>query len=818
MFWPVVKALLGHYKRYPLQFVLVWLGLTLGVSLFTGVIAINHHILKSYQHGEKLFANPLPYHILAKDLNSELPYSAYENIVKQGFTQCLPLESANLQTQKGTEFTLIGVKPTLNHSGLSIASLSHAQLDEGLTEQSVLISVDFADQLGISAGQFILLESGEKIGPVIIDQYNVVYGNRVLTLFSNTQLIKESTDLTVITCGEMPFEDIQRLKSSLPAYMMLVRNHRSNFGSFAKALHMNLTAMGMLAFLVGLFIFYQAISLSFVQRQPLVGMLRQAGVSGMDLARSIAIELFVFIFISWLCGNIFGYLLSMYLAPHFYISLDDVTDGSIFGFVDWHWTWCLLSFLLSVVGACSTCIWPLFRLLKSRPIRLTSRLSLVRFAGFEYSLQAIAAIVLLTVTVILFQFQMTPVFALIILGLILVSVGLLAPYIIWKAFDLLSYRLKNVKLRWFFADAAMSMSYRGVATMAFLIALTANVGVETITGSFRTTSENWLEQRFSADLYIYGTPDNYDNIISWLGQQQEVENVWQRWEHDLITSDGLLQVVSVGKSDTEKDSQTIKVAIPDYWEVLHRDKSVMISESTAMKLHLRSGDYINLPKPMGGKWLVAGVYYDYGNPFHQLIVDENVWKTYFGRHGDIVISLGISKHSNFAQQELQEKLMTEFHMDSERIYGVSSIRHLVLDTFDRTFSSAQALGTITLVIAVVGIFFATLAGEVSRQKHFALLRCFGVSNKELITIGGIQLFIFGLIALVISIPLGISLSQVVIDTLVKQTFGWSVQLHLAYWDYAKTIVYSLFALVLAGVIPLAKLLARSPMKFFRDGL
>ena len=60
MLWPVVKALLGHYRRYPLQICLVWLGLTLGVSLLVGVTAINHHARQSYEHGEKLFSNPLP--------------------------------------------------------------------------------------------------------------------------------------------------------------------------------------------------------------------------------------------------------------------------------------------------------------------------------------------------------------------------------------------------------------------------------------------------------------------------------------------------------------------------------------------------------------------------------------------------------------------------------------------------------------------------------------------------------------------------------------------------------------------------------------
>ncbi len=58
MLWPVVKALLGHYRRYPLQIILVWLGLTLGVSLLVGVTSINQHAKQSYETGEKLFSNP----------------------------------------------------------------------------------------------------------------------------------------------------------------------------------------------------------------------------------------------------------------------------------------------------------------------------------------------------------------------------------------------------------------------------------------------------------------------------------------------------------------------------------------------------------------------------------------------------------------------------------------------------------------------------------------------------------------------------------------------------------------------------------------
>lgn len=54
MLFPVAKALLGHYRKHPLQIFLVWLGLTLGVALLVGVLAINHHAKVSYSEGEKL--------------------------------------------------------------------------------------------------------------------------------------------------------------------------------------------------------------------------------------------------------------------------------------------------------------------------------------------------------------------------------------------------------------------------------------------------------------------------------------------------------------------------------------------------------------------------------------------------------------------------------------------------------------------------------------------------------------------------------------------------------------------------------------------
>ena len=138
--------------------------------------------------------------------------------------------------------------------------------------------------------------------------------------------------------------------------------------------------------------------------------------------------------------------------------------------------------------------------------------------------------------------------------------------------------------------------------------------------------------------------------------------------------------------------------------------------------------------------------------------------------------------------------------------------------FDRTFSIADTLGNITLVIAVFGIFFATVAGEISRQKHISLLRCVGMSGKELILMGSLQLFVFGAISILIALPLGLALARLVVDIIIKQSFGWTLELQVIPFEYFQTIALAMGSLMLAGAIPVYRMVRNTPMKSLRDSL
>jgi len=613
MLWPVVKALLGHYRRYPFQIILVWLGLTLGVSLLVGVSSINSHARQSYEHGEKLFSNPLPYRIRPKHAANKIPQGFYIQLRRDGFHQCAPFESLRIRTANGTDLMLVGIDPVAMiefESGSLLDDISSLALMK--PPYPVLVSADLALHMKWNNGDFIRLNDGSALGPISIDTERRLNGTRIVADMSLLRMIERSSGISVIACADMPEEKIAKLKSVLPNGMVLTRSSRAELESLTEAFHLNLSAMGMLAFLVGLFIFYQAMSMTLTQRQPLVGNLRQMGVSGWQLAQALLLELFALVFVGWLCGNILGMLLANQLIPTVSASLGDLYDTNIGLSIAWDWRSSLYSFYLSLAGAIVACAWPLVRLLRSQPSRLTTRLSLVRFAGAEFTIQALIACACCVAAIALYQAPQTQETGFAIIALMLLSVALFTPYIIWKVFESLSYTLRWVKVRWFFADAAASMSYRGVATMAFMLAMAANIGVETMVGSFRDTTDKWLTQRLAADLYIYPNNSAAARMSTWLTKQPEVDSVWWRWEKDISTDKGALQVVSTGASEGELDALTVKLGIPNYWYHLHHSKGVMISESMALKLGIRPGDYIDLTGKLGSGWQVVGVYYDYG--------------------------------------------------------------------------------------------------------------------------------------------------------------------------------------------------------------
>lgn len=814
MLWPVVKALLGHYRRHPLQMVLVLLGLTLGVSLLVGVTTINQHAKQSYSNSGKIFTNPFPYRIQAKHAAFKVPQGFYVQLRQAGFTQCYPFDVRRFTAQSGINVNVIGFDPVAMLA-LYPSGSSQARDNLALSEfpYPVLVGKDLAQTQGWANGQVITMQDGSQIGPIKIDQHQVLSGSNMLADMQVVRQFQTLAGFSRIACKTLSTQQMAELKSFLPDGLKVVKNNRQELSSLTKAFHMNLTAMGLLAFLVGLFIFYQAMSMTFVQRLPLIGSLRQLGVTGKQVVQAVLIELTLMISFAWLAGNGLGLLLANQLIYKVATSLNDLYGANVGLTISMSWSAAAFSLFLSFAGTLAACFWPLIRLRHSQPIQLSLRLSNLRSSGRELFWQAWAALAFALLAWLMTLMPKSLEAGFLIIVFTLLSVALITPYLLWKCFRGLAKTVPSVVWRWFFSDAASSMSYRGIALMAFLLALAANIGVETMVGSFRDTTDKWLSQRLASDLYLSPTHQNTTRIEQWLLKQPQVDQLNWRWQTELHTARGQLQVVSTGDTISEFNALTAKASVNNYWYLLHHSRSLMVSESMALKYNIAPGDRLDLVSPLGSEWLVVGVYYDYGNPYNQLMLSQHNWSNYFDRAGSV--SIGVQLYNPEQINLIKQRLEQTFHISSENIYDSGKLHQRAMGLFDRTFFIADALCHITLVIAVIGLFFATLSGEVARQRQTALLRCLGVTGKELIILGGGQLVLFALISALVAVPLGIGISYMIVDILLQHSFGWSIDWQLLPWQYTKTIVWAMCAMMLAGALPVWRLIHKSAITALR---
>ncbi|MEZ8093566.1 ABC transporter permease [Photobacterium swingsii] len=812
---PVAKALWGHYRRHPFQILLVWLGLTLGIALLIGVMAINQQARESYRQGEQLFDNPFPFRIRSLQSGMKVPQGLYIDLRRAGFKECVPIDEYRITTNQQRDFELLGVDPIAMYSTLKQTGPAQSQLFDLISPPyPILIGDQLARYIGVEDGAMITLDNGDEIGPLMLVEDERIGGPRMIADMALLRQLNKSSGFTAVICRDLSAQRQDDLEHALPSGVTLEKNQSATLEPLTNAFHMNLLAMGMLSFVVGLFIFYQAMSLSLSQRQPLVGVLRQMGVSGFQLARALIVEIMLWVVLGLLGGNALGLLLAQQLLPSVAATLSDLYGANVSLAVEWHWQWGLASLAIAVFGSVLACGWPALRLINTQPSRLATHMSLIRISGREFGLQAVISCFFIGAAFAVYQLPHGQTAGFVLIAFILIASGLMMPFILWQFFRLSAKVVKAARLRWFFSDAAASLSYRGVAAMAFMLALAANIGMETMVGSFRYTTENWLGQRLAADIYVRPPPNVASRLETWLEEQPEVDQVWRRWRKELDTHKGIVELRSMGASQGEKQALTVKVAVPEYWATTHKERAVMVSESMALRENWKPGQIVDLPAPLGKNWLISAVYYDYGNPYGQLMLSQSYWQKMWSKKG--AVSFAIHLAEGVDPEPLMVRMGERFRLQPERIRNNAELMNQAMRVFDRTFVVTSTLGKLTLFISVCGLFVATVAGEVSRQRQFALLRCMGMTGRELALLGGGQLFIIGLMTALIALPMGLVLAQLLIDVILKYSFGWTMELYFFPTQYLFSLGMALVVLLAAGAWPVWRLVKRSAITSLRE--
>ncbi|WP_020395972.1 FtsX-like permease family protein [Thiolinea disciformis] len=804
-----LKALLSHYWCYPWQALFLIAGLCAGVALWSAVQIINGHARASYEQGNQVLGAQAYYWIRAKD-ETGVSTADYAQLRRQGFREVYPVVQGVLLSAKQQAIPIIATDPIAlpvqaiqtNTSATEFNGLAFMQ-----APYQAWFPPSLARELGVQVNERLLLKDGQTMPPALL-QTQTQQGRQVLLDIAPALSLLKRDKLSYLAVTQLSEPEKTRLQQSLPAHLSLVENRQSvDLSQLTQSLHTQLSAMSLLSFAVGLFIVFNAVRFSLWYRRPTLRTLRLMGVSVSTLSLAIAVETLVWSLVGSGLGLALGYLLSQSLLPTVSSSLQSLYGANLGSDIIFQTRTLLWAWLLTLGGLILALALPLWQQLRL-PVLPSNTLS-THWRSDQRTRKRllIAASVLALLAIFIYPLIHQLIQGFILLGMVLLAAAWALPALLASSLKLLEYLLPpdSFKARWLIRDGWAQLPALRTAMMALLLALTANLGVEMLVGSFRTALSTWLEQRIAADFYVQGSSQfklqtllDDPNTADWLAAVNERTQISLRWqEHPLLLR---------GVNPSAPDSQTISFtqALPDAlktWQAADSQQQwVLANEQLHYLAGVKLGDSLALETPQGPvAFQVIGFVHDYGNPYYQLFLPNSLLKRYWPHAEPWNTSLWL-KDQRFAAQA--EQALLKAGAKAGDWVEQKTIKSLSLSIFDRTFAMTAAMNSLTLWVASIALLAALMAILQERLPEFAQWRALGVNRLEQWLVMSTPLFIWAGITWLAALPLGALLSWILIHKLNVMAFGWSMPLLWSMtpaWHLALlTLGVILFTLVLVA--------------------
>lgn len=823
--------------RRPLQTSLMILGIALGVAVVIAIDLANSSARTAFNLSTETVVGRATHQILGGP--SGVPDAFYRRVrvdwgyrlsapVVEGVVVALDLDQQPLR--------LLGVDPLaegpfrsyLSSAGGNLGSLAQLMAKPG----TVAIGAGLADRYRLKIGDPLRVRLNDRIAAVTIasiltpqDAANrrALDGLLLADISTAQELLglAQPGSLSHIDLILSP-EEAAALAARLPTDLRLApaSEQSSTVAQLGAAFQLNLSALSLLALVVGMFLIYNTVMFSVVQRRSVFGTLRTLGVTGPQLFALIELETVVLaaigaslgVGLGWLLGqgavrlvtqtiNDLYYVLSVRDAP---LTLLTVVKGVGLG---------LGAGLLAALA-------PALEAARVEPITVMRRSSLedrvrgllpwIGGAGLALGVAGGLAVLALSRSLVS---SFAGLFA-IVIGLAL-AVPLATQMLMALAGPLL-FRLTGVLGRMAARTVVKAISRTSVAIASLMVAVSVTIGVSVMIASFRSTVTNWLGLTLVADIYITApsaggaratatiAPD-LPAIVSRLPGVDGVETVRG------VVVDSQFGPVNLSAADTQRrrSAALYRFAQGDPQQVWQEmlQGAIIVSEPFAYRHNLPpQGATVSLRTDRGPHTFpVVGIYYDYSSDQGTIMMPVEVYEQYWNDRAISGIAVYIAPAADV--QHVSDALRTNLRGTTLQVQVNRELRQQALNVFDRTFAITDALRVLAVVVAFIGVLSALMALQIERARELATLLALGLTTLQLWWLTLLETGLMGLAAGLLSLPTGFVLALVLIYVINLRSFGWTIQLTLDPLVFIQAVLVSITAALLASIYPMRRLLS-----------
>ncbi|MFZ4822171.1 ABC transporter permease [Pseudomonas putida] len=804
-------ALLSHWRRHRVQCFSIFTGLWLATALWTGVQALNSQARSDYARASAVLTGPLQAQLIARN-GERFDQALYVQLRRQGWAVSPVLEGRlRLPGEPARSVRLIGIEPLSLPPASSIAGVQVQAFDLQAfigTPGQAWVGPDTLRQLNTSPGQPTRDSEGQLLPPMVL-QPALAPGVIVVDIGHAQALLNAPGQLSRLLLADTPGPlpaDIARHLELQP------RQDDGGLQRLTDSFHLNLTALGLLAFVVGLFIAHAAIGLALEQRRGLIRNLRACGISLKTLLGALVLELGLFAAVGGLAGVVSGYALAAWLLPDVAASLRGLYGAQVAGTLSLPAGWWLLGVLVSVLGALLAGLQSVMRAARLPLLALAQPQAWRLAQGPWLQRQALLAGLLLLLALGCGVFGAGLLSAFGMLAGLLLAAALLLPALLDRVLAWLARRCHRPLAQWFVADSRQQLPALSLALVALLLALAASVGVGSMTEGFRKTFVGWLDLRLSADLYV--TPRDTAQglqIVEWLKQQPVASVVLPGWRADMQLQGWPVQVQGIVDHPAYGTRWPLLEQHSRAWQRLASGQAVMLSEQLARRLNLQLGDSLQLPADTP-VLPVVGIYADYGNPKGHVLVNAGWLRAHWPQATLAGLSVDLSAER---VPVLKAALQQHFALDDSRVVEQARLKRWSTDVFNRTFAATAALNSLTLGVAGVALFINLLTLGQARLGQLAPLWALGVRRMQLVWLSLGQTLMLSSFTVLLAIPLGLLLAWCLVAVVNVQAFGWRLPLYVFPMQLLQLTVLGMLTSLIACAWPLWQLARRQPRELLR---
>lgn len=812
----VLAVLLSHWRRHPMQLATLLIGLISATALWSGVQALNQQARSSYDRAAATFGGTRTA-TLAGPKGGTFPQKLFVDLRRAGWPVS-PVLEGRIQIG-GQSFRLLGIEPVTIPAEVGNApAIGKAGLQSFVTPPGeMLVAPETLSDLNLPGGATPLSSDGTLLPPLRV-QAQLVPGVLVVDIGIAQRLLKMPDQVSRLLVGKTktrraPLENVVGDKLRL-----IEPSAESDLERLTDSFHLNLTAFGMLSFVVGLFIVNSAIGLAFEQRLPMLRTLRACGVSARMLNAVLVIELVSLALIAGLAGLVCGYLIAASLLPDVAASLRGLYGAQIPGQLTLRGEWWIAGVIISVVGALAAAATSLMKAIRLPVLAAAQPYAWQQAQHRWLILQGTLALAVLAAAAFFLWYGDSLVSGFAVLAGLLLGAALGLPTILAGVLWLGQRSAHRAVAVWFWADGRQQLSGMSLALMALLLALAVNVGVGTMVETFSRTFIGWLDGRLAADVYLIAPDDaKAAEIKAWLRQRPEVQAILQSGRAETQINGAPVEILGLSDHATYRDHWPLLQSTANAWTRLVAGDAGFISEQLARRLKLGIGDSVEVPTP-GGSWTleVVGIYADYGNPKGQINVNIAALSRRFPGLPLTRLALRVAPAEVPA---LISSLESRFRLDGRNLVDQATVKAESTRIFNRTFAVTAALNAFTLGVAGVALLTSLLTLSNSRLPQLAPLWAIGITRRRLAAIELLKTMSVALITTLLALPLGLVVAWCLIAVVNVKAFGWRLPFHVFPWQLVELLGVAMAASLLAALLPVLKLARMQPaslVKIFAD--